>query len=338
MHALSPSQLSTTCRSKARELGLELCGFTSVDAELRKNYYEQWIAEGQHGEMRWMENNNDRRLDPSKLLPEARTLILLGLNYYQAEPPMQGRVSKYALGKDYHKILLKKLKHLCLWMQEQGGIQRPYVDTGPILEKALAEKAGLGWMGKNTLLINRKLGSYLFLGTIVTTLAFEQDAFEKNRCGNCTRCIDACPTGAITAPYQLDARRCIAYLTIEHQGPIPLEFRTLIGDHLYGCDDCLDCCPWNRWAQTTHETRFRWQGLPRLRDTLAWDEDTFRERFQGTPIMRLKLPRWKRNTCIVLGNTGNTDDLPSLETLTASEDPMLAEHATWAIQQINSRQ
>jgi epoxyqueuosine reductase len=211
------------------------------------------------------------------------------------------------------------------------------VDTGPLLEKPIAAEAGLGWMGKNTLLLHRKFGTFLFLGAIVTTLDLEADPVEQDHCGSCTRCLDICPTNAFPAPYKLDATRCISYLTIEHHGSIPLEFREAIGDRIYGCDDCLDVCPWNRWARTTRESRFLFAGLPDLTETLAWDETAFTERFQGTPIKRLKLPRWKRNVCVVLGNIGTLSDIPALKLLAGGEDPMIAEHAMWAIERIQSR-
>ncbi|MCZ6674500.1 MAG: tRNA epoxyqueuosine(34) reductase QueG [Verrucomicrobia bacterium] len=329
--------LTDQCRQKALELGFEVCGFTSVDVKLRGEYYLKWIAEKQHGTMSWMERNNERRLAPRNILPEAKSILMVGLNYYQDDPDMRGKMAKYALGKDYHKIIYKRLKRLCRWMQEQGGVQKPYVDTGPLLEKPIAVEAGLGWMGKSTLLLHRKFGTFLFLGAIVTTLDLEADPVEQDHCGSCTRCLDICPTNAFPAPYKLDATRCISYLTIEHHGSIPLEFREAIGDRIYGCDDCLDVCPWNRWARTTRESRFLFAGLPDLTETLAWDETAFTERFQGTPITRLKLPRWKRNVCVVLGNIGTLSDIPALKLLAGGDDPMIAEHAMWAIERIQSR-
>ena len=329
--------LNAACRKQALSLGIDACGFAPIDVELRGDYYRKWIAEGKHGTMRWMENRIDTRLHPDKAWPEAKTIVALGRNYYQQEPERRGRISKYALGKDYHKVFYKKLKQLCTWMREQGGDQRPYVDTGPILEKPLAEAAGLGWQGKSTIIINKKFGPYLFLGTIITTLEFDRDPAIKAHCGRCTKCIDVCPTRAITAPYQLDARRCIAYLTIEHDGPIPIEFRRAIGDRLFGCDACLDICPWVHWAQQTAEAKFTHPGLPDLREMLAWDDDAFHAAFAGTPVRRLKLPRWKRNICVVLGNIGTDEDIPALRQAASSQDPLLAEHAAWAIQEIELR-
>jgi len=335
-----PSTLTLTeqCRTKALELGFDVCGFSSIDVELRKAYYLNWIAEKQHGTMRWMERNNERRLQPRNILPEARSILMVGLNYYQDDPPMRGRIAKYALGKDYHKLMYKRLKQLCSWMRDQGGDQKPYVDTGPMLEKPIAAQAGLGWMGKSTLLLHRNHGTFLFLGSIITTLDLDPDPVEQDHCGSCTRCLDVCPTNAFPAPYQLDATRCISYLTIEHHGPIPMEFRDAIGDRIYGCDDCLDVCPWNRWAQITREIKFHFKGLPDLAETLDWDEAAFIERFQGTPIARLKLPRWKRNVCIVLGNIGAAEDLSALQKEADGEDEMIAEHASWAIHKIQSRE
>jgi epoxyqueuosine reductase len=334
---LSTQTLTEQCREAALDLGFEVCGFSSLEVELHREYYLKWIAENQHGTMSWMERNNERRLDPEKILSGAKSIVVVGMNYYQDQPDTRGRIAKYALGKDYHKIIYKRLKQLCAWMREQGGDQKPYVDTGPILEKPVAAEAGLGWIGKNTLLLHQKYGTFLFLGVIVTTLELDADPEENNHCGSCTRCLDICPTKAFPAPYQLDATKCISYLTIEHQGSIPMEFREAICDHVYGCDDCLDVCPWNRWARKTRESRFHFQGLPDIADTLGWNEDDFREQFQGTPIMRLKLPRWKRNVCVVLGNIGNESDLSALETLSRGTDDMVAEHATWAICRIKER-
>lgn len=334
---ISSTALTDECRIRALELGFDLCGFTSIEVKLWRDYYLKWIADRQHGTMSWMERNNDRRLDPAKILPEAKSIVVVGMNYYQPDPDRRGKIAKYALGKDYHKIMYKRLKRLCTWMQEQGGVQKPYVDTGPLLEKPMAASAGLGWIGKSTLLLHRKHGTFLFLGVIVTTLEFDADSKEDDHCGTCTRCLDVCPTDAFPAPYQLHASRCISYLTIEHHGAIPHEFREAIGDRLYGCDDCLDVCPWNRWAQTTRETRFHFTGLPDLREMLDWNENDFKDRFQGTAIARLKLPRWKRNICVVLGNIGTADDIAVLEKQLQASDAMVAEHAQWAIERIQIR-
>jgi epoxyqueuosine reductase len=322
---------------EAARLGFAAVGVAPIDLKLRREYYLNWISEGQHGEMQWMERNNDRRLDPSRILPEARSIICLGLNYYQPNPDRRGKIAKYALGLDYHDLILDKLQALCDWIRGAGGEARPYVDTGPVLEKPLAVRAGLGWQAKNTMLVNTKAGNWLFLGEIFTTLDIPSNRAVSDHCGTCSACIDACPTNAITAPYKIDARRCIAYLTIEHKGAIPVEFRAMIGDRLYGCDDCLDVCPWNRWAQTTRETGLQARPCPDLREMLGWEEEDFRNQFRNTPVHRLKLPRWLRNICVVLGNIGKASDLPALKEVAGRGDPLVAEHAEWAIARIEER-
>ena len=324
--------------SEAKALGFHSVGVAAVPLELRREYYEQWIAGGMHGTMSWMERNNDRRLNPDQLLPEARSIIVLTLNYFQPDPDRPYRIAKYALGDDYHNFMLRRLKRLCRILREEfGGNQRPYVDTGPLLEKPIAATAGVGWQGKSTILIEPKLGTWSFLANIVTDLDLPVDSPVKDRCGSCTRCIDVCPTGAITAPYQLDATKCISYLTIEHDGAIPMELREAIGDRLYGCDECLDVCPWNKWAMPTEEAKFTPRELPSLRELLAWDAATFSERMIGSPIRRVKLSRFRRNVCVVLGNVGTREDIPALQTAAEAEDTMVAEHARWAIGQIDSR-
>jgi epoxyqueuosine reductase len=312
-------------------------GVVSVPLELRRQYFLEWLEEGCHGDMEWMAREPERRTLPAQVLPEARSILCFGLNYYQQEPERRGRIAKYALGKDYHKVMINKLKRICDWLQELGAVNRPYVDTGPLLEKPIAALAGIGWQGKNTMVLNEADGQWLFLGFILTSFAFPADRPVPDRCGTCTRCIDICPTDAITAPYQLDARKCISYLTIEHKGAIPLPYRKLIGDHLYGCDDCLDVCPWNRWAVKSREAAFEPRAYPDLRDMLALDEDGFRSLFAGSPIRRLKRARWLRNVCVVLGNTGEPCDLPALETAAADPDPLVSEHAEWAIGEITGR-
>ncbi|WP_269539563.1 tRNA epoxyqueuosine(34) reductase QueG [Cerasicoccus fimbriatus] len=334
--------MSTEHKERLRGLveaeGFEAFGVAPVDVELRRSYYLEWISGGQHGEMAWLERNNDRRLEPEQIIPEARSIICVGLNYYQPDPPRRGRIAKYALGKDYHKAMTQKLKRVCRAMREEfGSAQRPYVDTGPVMEKPIAATAGLGWQGKSTILLNKDNGTWLFLGFIFTTLELPADEPARSHCGKCTRCIDACPTNAIVGPYQLDARRCISYLTIEHKGAIPLEFRRAMGDRIYGCDECLDVCPWNRWAKQTQETKFAARPYPDLTEMLRWTEDDFAETFAGTPIKRAGLSRWRRNVCVALGNIGEADDLPSLREVAASDDALAAEHALWAISEIEAR-
>ena len=333
----APVDLKSRIRAAATELGFDAVGFAPVPAELRRDYYLRWIADGCHGTMDWMERNCDRRLHPEKILPGASTIVSLALDYGQPHPDYGYRIAKYALGRDYHDLMYKRLKRLCAVMRELGGEQKPYVDTGPVLEKPLGELAGLGWQGKSTILIDRTRGSWFFIGTVFTTLEIEPDVPAKNRCGSCVRCLDACPTGAITGPYHLDARRCISYLTIEHDGVIPEEFRTAIGDRVYGCDTCLDVCPWNTRAARTREEKFLAGPMPALRETLSWTPERFAERFSGSPIKRLKLGRWLRNALVVLGNIGGEDDLPAVESLLAHEDPVVAHHAADAAARIRSR-
>ncbi|CAI8273316.1 MAG: Epoxyqueuosine reductase [Opitutia bacterium UBA7350] len=335
---ISGAAIKVDLTSKAKDLGFAALEVSSVPVDLRQDYYREWIASGQHGGMDWMERNNDRRLQPEALIPEARSIVVVSLNYYQPDPQRGFRIAKYALGDDYHNLILKRLKQLCRVMREEyGGVQRPYVDTGPVLEKPIAAAAGLGWQGKSTILIEPKRGTWSFLGTIVTTLDLPSGQAVKDRCGSCTRCIEVCPTQAITAPYQLDARRCIAYLTIEHDGAIPLEFRESVGDRLFGCDECLDVCPWNRWAVVTKEARFAPRDLPLMREMLRWEECEFSERFRGSPMRRLKLQRFKRNICVVLGNVGTGMDVPALKAVAQGKDALLAEHASWALERIQSR-
>jgi epoxyqueuosine reductase len=325
-------------REEAAALGFHAVGVAAVPARLRRDYYRRWIARGAHGTMSWMERNNDRRLHPERLLPEARSILVFALNYYQPEPERGFRIAKYALGDDYHNFMLRRLKRICRILRDDyGGAQRPYVDTGPLLEKPMAEAAGLGWQGKSTILIEPGRGTWSFLGNIVTDLELPTGQAPPDRCGSCTRCIDVCPTRAITAPYQLDASKCISYLTIEHDGPIPEAYREAIGDRLYGCDECLDVCPWNKWAEPTVEAKFKPRQLPPLREMLAWEASTFTERMRGSPLRRLKLPRFKRNICVVLGNVGSPDDLPALQAVAAGSDSMVAEHAAWAIDRIVAR-
>jgi epoxyqueuosine reductase len=269
------------------------------------------------------------------------------MNYWQGEgksearrPFLRAHIARYAWGDDYHDLIEKKLASLDTFLTQHGGAQRCYVDTGPVLERDFAAKAGAGWHGKSTMLISRQLGTWFFLAEILTTLDLLADAPEPDRCGTCTRCIDACPTAAITAPYQLDARRCISYLTIELKGSIPEEFRPLIGDRVYGCDDCLTACPWNRFAKESHETAFAMResvaGM-KLVDFLELDDDGFRQLFRKSPIKRVKRRGFLRNVCVALGNTGTAADLPALQKAALDPEPLISEHALWAIERIQER-
>ncbi|MDX6765501.1 MAG: tRNA epoxyqueuosine(34) reductase QueG [Candidatus Methylacidiphilales bacterium] len=317
--------------------GFDHCAVASVETLEYGGYFLRWLEEGKQGSMAWLARDPLRRLDPAQVQPGARSVVMLALNYYQDPLPGRGRMARYALGRDYHDLMLPRLERLASWMEELGGRQRVYVDTGPVLEKVWAARAGLAWQGKSTMAIHPRSGTWFFLGTLLTTLAFPPDPPMKDHCGSCTRCIDACPTGAIHAPYQLDARRCIAYLTIEHPGDIPEEFRSLIGDRVYGCDDCLEVCPWNRWARATQEAGFQERPRPDLAEMLDWKPEDFDHHFRGSPVRRLKLPRWKRNLCVVLGNIGTMSDLPALERAAAGDDPMVARHARWAVEKLRTQ-
>jgi epoxyqueuosine reductase len=335
---MDPRALRQRLAASAKELGFDAFGVAPVEADVRADYFKKWIAAGMHGDMAWLARNPDRRTDARKVLPEARSLVVVGLNYYQPHPPAGYRIAKYALGADYHDVILARLQQLCAVMASLGGEQKPYVDTGPVLEKPVAAAAGLGWQGKSTILIHRGAGTWLFLGVILTTLELEPTATkEPDRCGSCTRCIDACPTAAIIAPYRMDARKCLAYLTIEHKGAIPVEYREALGDRVFGCDDCLDVCPWNKWAVATCEAHFAPRPHPPLRETLAWTDEEFLAHFRGTPVERLGLARWRRNALTVLGNIGAPADLAAAEALLGSPDPMVAEHAAWAVDRLRSR-
>jgi epoxyqueuosine reductase len=331
-----------TIKQRAHELGFDACGITSAEPAQHAAFYEQWAAAGKAGEMQWLTREPERRGNPGKVLAGARSIIVVGLNYWQSQPKGRGRIARYALGEDYHHMLLEKLAALTDEITACGASAKVYVDTGPVLEKPLAARAGVGWQGKSTMLIHPKMGPWLMLGEIITTLELQPDAPQRDHCGSCSKCITACPTGAITAPYQLDARRCIAYLTIELKGSIPEELRPLIGDRVYGCDECLDVCPWNRFAQTTREARFLapkndQETRDPLHALLEISQAEFKRRFARSPILRVKRRGLLRNVCVVLGNIGTVEDLPALRRAEDHEEPLVREHAAWAVRQIEMR-
>ncbi|MDR1191495.1 MAG: tRNA epoxyqueuosine(34) reductase QueG [Verrucomicrobiales bacterium] len=329
--------LTVRLKAEALRLGFDLCGIAPARAAADGGYFQRWLADGQAGDMTpWLAKNAAGRADPASLLAGAQSVIVLGLNYYRPVPARRGKISTYALGQDYHGLIWLRLDALDQWLRWHGGTQRRAVDTSPLMEKPLAVSAGLGWLGKNTVLVHPKFGPWLLLAELLTTLTLTPDPPVSSHCGNCARCLRACPTGAITAPYQLDARRCIAYLTIEHQGAIPLALREKIGGRLFGCDDCLAVCPWNRRAQKTHKLMLT-RHYPDPREMLYWDDAEFRRTFRFTPIFRLKRRRWLRNISVVLGNTGAAADLPALRHAAADADPLVAEHAAWAVAQIKNR-
>ena len=335
---------------RAIDLGFDACRFTSARAPESAAQFEQWLAEGRHGEMAWLARNAAKRVDPQQVLPGARSVIVLaasysrdGENLSKERTPATGEIARYARHDDYHDVLAESLKKLTQFIDDLGasGMRSLwYVDTGPLLERDLAQRAGLGFVGKHTNLISRTLGNWFFLAEILTTLELEPDAPEKNRCGNCTRCLTACPTDAIVAPFQLDARRCISYLTIELKGSIPVELRPAIGNRIYGCDDCLAVCPWNKFAV---EGRLMKQhartdlAAPDLLQLLALDDAGFKQHFAGTPMLRTKRRGILRNVCVALGNVGAADALPALEKAGCDPEPLIAEHARWAIGQLEKR-
>jgi epoxyqueuosine reductase len=345
MTQIPPAELKARLVSLAKELNFNACRIAQCGPPVHGTEFREWLGRGVHGEMSYLQRSEEQRCDPEKVLPGAGSIVALALNYFQGEKLQNGgatgKIARYAWGEDYHNIIDNKLQKIDEFLRSFGGEQKCYVDTGPVLERDHAARAGIGWHGKSTMLIDQRLGTWFFLAEVLTTLELPPDKPVSNRCGKCSRCITACPTGAITGPYQLDARRCISYLTIELKGAIPLELRPLIGDRIFGCDDCLDACPWNRFAQESRESAF--SGRPSttcmsLREYLDMNDDQFRKLFKNSPIKRIKRRGFLRNVCVALGNVGDTSDLPTLERAEADPEPLIAEHATWAINQIRHRQ
>ncbi len=353
---ISKMQLKAQLISFARQIGFDSCRIATCDMPTHASEFREWLREGAHGEMNYMQRGEEKRCDPQKVLSGAKSIVVLALNYFQGEGNRRspasaklrrgrqtaatGTIARYAWGDDYHDVIEAKLDKIDQFLRGFGGQQKCYVDTGPILERDHAAQAGIGWHGKNTMLIDERLGTWFFLAEILTTLELLADQPVEDRCGTCERCIKACPTGAITAPHRLDARRCISYLTIELKGSIPLELRPLIGDRIFGCDDCLDVCPWNRFAQVSHETAFSAResttGMS-LREYLRLSDVEFRQLFRNSPIKRIKHRGFLRNVCVALGNAGDVSDLPALKRAAADPEPLIAEHAAWAIEQIGAR-
>lgn len=336
--------LKLAVQAHAKRLGFDACRFAPAQSPPHAAAFRQWLAEGKAGEMAWLGKNADRRTDPQLVLPGAKTIIMVARNYAPAGPsPCPGpgyEIARYAWGEDYHEVLTPRIRELEEILAAQGGRQRSYIDTGPVLERDYAVLAGLGWHGKSTMVISRELGAFFFLGALLTTLEIPPDAPAVDRCGRCTKCIDVCPTAAITGPQQLDARRCVSYLTIELKGAIPEELRPLIGNRIYGCDDCAAVCPWNRFAKSSTESRFAAQPFAHswsLRDFLALDDAGFRELFRNSPIKRIKRRGFLRNVCVALGNTGGPEDLAALQKAASDPEPLIAEHASWALGEIARR-
>jgi epoxyqueuosine reductase len=330
-------------RDQALRLGFDAVGFAPARlAPETRARLEQFVAAGMHGEMGWMATRIDQRGSPDVLWPEANSVICLALNYTPSADPLaglarrdRGVISVYAQGRDYHDVIKARLKALARWMCDRfaGCDAKVFVDTAPVAEKPVAQRGGLGWQGKHTNLVSRQHGSWLFLGEVFTTLDLAPDEAEADHCGSCTRCLDVCPTRAFPAPYRLDARRCISYLTIEHRGPIPVELRPALGNRIYGCDDCLAVCPWNRFAQAHAEPDFAPRaGLdgPALAELAGLDDAAFRARFAGSPIKRIGRNRFVRNVLIAIGNSGVPALRAAAEARTDDADPVVAEAARWA--------
>ncbi|HEY1583705.1 MAG TPA: tRNA epoxyqueuosine(34) reductase QueG [Chthoniobacterales bacterium] len=341
----SSAEIKVELVRRARALGFDDCRIARAERPRHAAEFRDWLEAGAAGEMEWLARGAEKRCQPEEVLTEAQSVIVLTLNYWQSDRnegrrKQGGRIARYAWGDDYHDVMEPKLRELAAFLSSLGGTQKIYVDTGPVLERDFAAEAGIGWHGKSTMLLNRELGTWFFLGEILSTLELPPDPPQVARCGSCSRCLEACPTGAITAPHRLDARRCISYLTIELKGSIPLELRPLIGDRIYGCDDCLDACPWNRFARISRESAFAARPAVTemaLRDFLALDEANFREIFRGSPIKRIKRRGFLRNVCVALGNVGTEEDLPALGVAAQDSEPLIAEHARWAIEQIRAR-
>ena len=304
-----------------------------------------FLKSGFHGQMDWLEKRQSWRGAPKALWPEVQSVLMLSESYAPKDDALKnlknrnvGNISVYARGKDYHDVVKKRLKRLASWLiSEGGGAVKVFVDTAPVAEKPLAQAAGLGWQGKHTNLVSKETGNWMFLGSIFTTIAFEPDEPETDHCGNCTRCLDVCPTNAFVAPYKMDATRCISYLTIEHKGPVDYDLRRGIGNRIYGCDDCLAVCPWNKFAVKASDVRYSAKDdlvAPSLKNLMSLTDTTFREKFSGSPIKRIGRDRFVRNVLYAIGNSMDSNYIPMLEPLLLDNDPTIVEAATWAQEQI----
>ncbi|MFN3352188.1 MAG: tRNA epoxyqueuosine(34) reductase QueG [Brevundimonas sp.] len=342
-------RLKTRLRAKAQALGFDACRFTSAAEPWTEGArLAAFVEAGRHGDMAWMETTLERRKHPAAMWPDARTAIVLGLNYGPDADPLPqlqdrsaGYVSVYARGDDYHDVIKGRLKTLAGQLAAELKAEvKVFVDTAPLMEKPLAQRAGLGWQGKHTNLLSRTHGNWLFLGVILTAAEIAPDEAETEHCGSCTACLDACPTNAFPAPFQLDARRCLSYLTIEFAGPWPEEFRLAAGSRIYGCDDCLAVCPWNKFASEAREGRLRAREAlvsPRLADLLALDDAAFRALFAKSPVKRIGRNRFVRNVLYAAGNSGDRRLVAPVERLTDDPDPVVADAARWALSKLSSR-
>jgi epoxyqueuosine reductase len=346
---LSSDDLRSALAREARALGFDCIGVTAPDtiADAARHFHE-FLEIGAHGDMAWLAQNPERRADPRGLWPDVRSVIMLGVNYGPDEDPLailkqrtRGAISVYAQGDDYHDVIKKRLKALARWLVAKVPSEvKVFVDTAAVMEKPLAQSSGIGWQGKHTNLVSREFGSWLFLGAIFTTLELPHDEAEIDHCGSCHACLDICPTAAFPAPYKLDARRCISYLTIENKGPIPHEFRNAIGNRIYGCDDCLAVCPWNKFAQAGRETKLAARDelrAPELAELARLDDAAFRARFTKSPVKRIGRDRFVRNVLIAIGNSGEGALAQEAERLLADESPLVRGAAAWALAQLVER-
>ena len=346
---LSPDDLGATLAEQARALGFDSVGITDPDAIADAGrHFRNFLADGAHGDMDWLADRPERRADPRVLWPGVRSVIMLGVSYGPDENPLaileqrtRGAVSVYARGDDYHEVIKKRLKALARWLvAASGGEVKVFVDTAAVMEKPLAQASGLGWQGKHTNLVSREFGSWLFLGAIFTTSELPRDDAETDHCGSCQACLDICPTAAFPAPYKLDARRCISYLTIESKGPIPREFRKAIGNRIYGCDDCLAVCPWNKFAQAGREAKLAARDelrAPGLADLARLDDAAFRALFTKSPVKRIGRDRFIRNVLIAIGNSNERALAVEAERLLDDQSPLVRGAAVWALAQLIGR-
>jgi epoxyqueuosine reductase len=347
---LSPADLKTALASEARALGFDCVGVTEPNAITEAaRHFREFLSAGAHGDMDWLGANPERRVDPRALWPAVRSVIMVGVNYGPDEDPLsilerrtRGAISVYAQGDDYHDLIKKRLKALARWLVAASGCEvKVFVDTAAVMEKPLAQAAGLGWQGKHTNLVSREFGSWLFLGSIFTTLDLPRDGADIDHCGSCRACQDICPTAAFPAPYKLDARRCISYLTIESKGPIPHEFRKAIGNRIYGCDDCLAVCPWNKFAQAGREIKLAGRDelrRPSLADLARLDDSEFRRLFSKSPVKRIGRDRFVRNVLIAIGNSGDPTLPDEAKRLLEDGSPLVRGAAVWALSQLIDRE
>ena len=343
---MAASNLKTELIAQAEKAGFDVVRVLGAESvPPYQNYFADFIENKLYGDMVWMAETAPRRTSPKALWPQARSVIVMGMNYGPKIDPLSqlahkshGAISVYAQGGDYHQLIKRRLKRVASWLaQTSGELVKIFVDTAPVMEKPLAQMAGLGWQGKHSNLVSKRFGSWLFLGEIFTTARLAPDPEEADHCGSCRRCLEICPTKAFPAPYQLDPRRCISYLTIEHKGHIPYELRKAIGNRIFGCDDCLAVCPWNKFAQLAREARFQPRptaALPKLADLLALDEAAFRERFKGSPVKRAGRDRFIRNVLIAAGNSQNKQLLGPIERLLSDPSPLVRAMAVWAYKEL----